>query len=272
MDNSINFNQKNNIMKKSKKTLMQRWAKALFTPTFFFGLITKKENLEYFAKIEDFEKFSEYKGNKTFLWLFKWWGVIITLPRRPIIKLGFVHLMPLDLECDNVSEGTYKVRWGWWKTRSEENHTTDEKGRRNYKFFTCVSFSLGLFKLKFRFKNFWLIGNYDTKYKRYIRWEWLKQVNLTEFKLWWSECVLRKPIYAEYFSRDCDMCEVSGYEVFKSRKEFNSYCRSAYENAEGETWVSRTSKRNYEQYGNEVHTRDRIMEAFENGRGTSVWV
>tara|TARA_R110002020_G_scaffold111976_2_gene258135 strand:- start:133 stop:390 length:258 start_codon:yes stop_codon:yes gene_type:complete len=82
--------------------------------------------------------------------------------------------------------------------------------------------------------------------------------------------VLRKPIYFEHFSRDCDCVEVSGYGVAIDRKDFAESQEAMWENAEGTCWMKRCSKAEYMLYGEQIHTRDRVMEAYENGRGTCV--
>jgi hypothetical protein len=86
-----------------------------------------------------------------------------------------------------------------------------------------------------------------------------------KLKLWWNEVVLRKPVYYEYFSRDCDCYEVGGYSVAKSRKEFNESQEAMWESAEGECWMKRCSKEEYEANKDVRYERDRVMEAFENG-------
>ena len=82
---------------------------------------------------------------------------------------------------------------------------------------------------------------------------------------WVREVILRQPIYYQYFSRDCDCVEVSGYSVAKGRKAFNESEQAMAEGAEGTCWMKRCSKLEYEQYGEVRHTRDRGMEGFENG-------
>ena len=91
------------------------------------------------------------------------------------------------------------------------------------------------------------------------------RVHKRKFKLWINEVVLRKPVYYEYFSRDCDCVEVSGYKMAKNRKEFNRTQENMWESAEGECRMTRCSKSEYEEYGDEVNRRDRVMEGFENG-------
>lgn len=93
--------------------------------------------------------------------------------------------------------------------------------------------------------------------------------NTNLFKLWVKEVLLKKPIYAFAFSRDCDMCESSSYHKFNSRAEFNRYEESLYENAEGTTYINKISELEYLENANEPpYVRDRVMEAYENtGQG-----
>ena len=53
--------------------------------------------------------------------------------------------------------------------------------------------------------------------------------NRKTFKRWVQEVVLKKPIYYEYFGRDCDCVEVSGYSVAKNRKEYDYNEQMMYE-------------------------------------------
>jgi len=89
------------------------------------------------------------------------------------------------------------------------------------------------------------------------------------FKLWVKEVLLKQPIYAFSFSRDCDMCERSSYHKFNSRAEFSRYEEGLYEDAEGTTYLNRISALEYLEHANEQpYVRDRVMEAYENtGQG-----
>lgn len=69
--------------------------------------------------------------------------------------------------------------------------------------------------------------------------------NYKIFALWVKEIVLRKPIYAFSYSRDCDMSESCRYIKFNSRNEFNEYEYNLYECAEGQTFINRISKEEY---------------------------
>ena len=111
-----------------------------------------------------------------------------------------------------------------------------------------------------------------TRLRSYLKYKlpFLIKKNRKTLKLWVREVVLKKPIYYEYFSRDCDCVEVSGYNFVVGRKEFDYNQQMMYDGAEGECWMLRCSKEKYEQYGDEVYKRDRIMEAYENGRGNQI--
>lgn len=81
------------------------------------------------------------------------------------------------------------------------------------------------------------------------------------------------PIYYDYYSRDCDMCERSYVEKFQgSRKAYKKMKENAYEWAEGPMEFNEISKDEYNQRAGIVNTRDRILEAYENGNGTSIYV
>jgi hypothetical protein len=73
-------------------------------------------------------------------------------------------------------------------------------------------------------------------------------------------------IYYEYFSRDCDMCEVTYVRSFEGgKKRFLEMCERSYEGAEGPMSFTTISKEEYEERRGERHIRDRVMENYENG-------
>jgi len=81
------------------------------------------------------------------------------------------------------------------------------------------------------------------------------------------------PIYYEYWSRDCDMCESAGVDIFYGgRKAYDKAYQKAGEWAEGPFSWNIITKAEYEQRKDERYFRDRIMEAYENGNGTSIYV
>ena len=83
-------------------------------------------------------------------------------------------------------------------------------------------------------------------------------------------------IYASVWSRDCDMCESTSVFKTQSLKKYNKRIQDAYEWAEGPMSFSIITKEEYDAFkkpGNRLgRTRDRIMEAYESGNGTSIYV
>ena len=79
-------------------------------------------------------------------------------------------------------------------------------------------------------------------------------------------------IYYEAFSRDCDMCESHSYNKFEGTSEqFDKMVEKSYEGAEGEMWFKEITKEEYDAIDSDdmSSTRDRVMEAYENGNGNS---
>jgi hypothetical protein len=83
-------------------------------------------------------------------------------------------------------------------------------------------------------------------------------------------------IYIETWSRDCDMCESSSVSKYQSIKAYHKAVERACEWAEGPVTFTIITKDQYNAYakpGNRLgRTRDRIMEAYENGNGSSIYV
>lgn len=77
-------------------------------------------------------------------------------------------------------------------------------------------------------------------------------------------------IYVYTWSRDCDCVESDRVDHLKSRKDFEKYCEECYLEAEGPVRVQIISREEFD--GFKSSTRDRIMEAFEDGRGTRATV
>lgn len=123
-------------------------------------------------------------------------------------------------------------------------------------------------KLPFRFVH---PSRWKENTIRYIKSKW------STFRLWFGDYILRNKIYVSKFSRDCDMVESSSILIFKNRKEFEDWKEIEYEWAEGTLSINRISEEEYNDRlmaygGTQSRSRDRIMEAFENGRGWSVEV
>lgn len=78
------------------------------------------------------------------------------------------------------------------------------------------------------------------------------------------------PYHVLTWSRDCDMCESSNVRIHHS---YISLARSYANYIENLEWAEGPSSWEIVEPTPEMHhTRDRAMEAFENGRGTSVYV
>jgi hypothetical protein len=85
----------------------------------------------------------------------------------------------------------------------------------------------------------------------------------------------KQPIYWELFSRDCDMCESTSYGVSASYREHHEWLTNPdnWDWVEGATSVNEISKDDYDSEVNQPRRiRDRVMEAYENGRGNSIYV
>ena len=74
----------------------------------------------------------------------------------------------------------------------------------------------------------------------------------------------------EVFMRDCDMCETTHISKYSSIKEMEESMQATYEDAEG--YVSFTYAHPLDAENFEPSFRDRTMEAYENGNGTSILV
>jgi len=111
---------------------------------------------------------------------------------------------------------------------------------------------------------------YKSKKYRIRKWLRKSRENLThQYKMLFDN----KPVYYELWSRDCDMCESTTYGMSKNYKDHYQYLNdeSEWEWLEGAVSVNVISADEYAFYKDEpVVIRDRIMEAFENSRGTSV--
>jgi hypothetical protein len=79
-----------------------------------------------------------------------------------------------------------------------------------------------------------------------------------------------KRIYAVRWSRDCDMCESNRRVEFKNRFAMEYAEMHMYEDAEGPQSITVITKSEYDEFENS--TRDRVMEAYENGNGFSIYV
>jgi hypothetical protein len=80
-------------------------------------------------------------------------------------------------------------------------------------------------------------------------------------------------IYVKAWSRDCDMCESTRVYKFQSIKAYYKAYDSFCEWLEGPGSFHPITKDEYDDEMREpTRSRDRIMEAYENGNGTSIYV
>ena len=95
------------------------------------------------------------------------------------------------------------------------------------------------------------------------------------FDHWWRMRFDKEPVYYILSSTDCDCVEVTSYGSSESYKEHYEWMNdeSEWEWVEGRTAIDIISEEQWlyevREYG-QSSSRDRIMEAYENGRGNSV--
>lgn len=110
----------------------------------------------------------------------------------------------------------------------------------------------------------------DSKTRCFYPWRYyyrtLESIKNAYLRTFW------KPIYYTCWSRDCDMCEsTSSGVVLGGEKAWDKMMDRTAEWAEGPVSYDRISKEEYEEFI-APPVRDRIMEAYENGNGTSIYV
>ena len=80
-------------------------------------------------------------------------------------------------------------------------------------------------------------------------------------------------IYTSNWARDCDMCEKTTFREFDTRKDYEDFLENEAEWAEGPSRSTEISEEEYNECSNQPNeVRDRIMEAYEDGRGFSIIV
>jgi hypothetical protein len=112
---------------------------------------------------------------------------------------------------------------------------------------------------KFRRK---VIADFERKLER-IKLE--MEMNVSLAKYGW--------IFVKGWSRDCDMCESTRVYKFQSIKAYYKLEKNFYEWLEGPGYLNLISKDEYDSEHKEpTRSRDRILEAYENGNGFSIYV
>jgi len=121
------------------------------------------------------------------------------------------------------------------------------------------------------------------QFKRYLYLKWRNFIRTIYWDNLWAikNCYKKiridvfyrfKPwVYVENWSRDCDMCESTSVSKHRGIKMWKHSQNLAMEWAEGPMSSDRISKEEYDNFGN-IRLRDRAMEAYENGNGTSIYV
>ena len=82
--------------------------------------------------------------------------------------------------------------------------------------------------------------------------------------------LINETIYIYFWSRDCDMCESTTFHKIYGQKALDRFIEASALDAEGPQGWDRITKEEFELSTDS--TRDRIMEAYENGHGTSIYV
>lgn len=115
------------------------------------------------------------------------------------------------------------------------------------------------------------------KYFWYARYLVFKNKTLSNISVaayeWFYKNAAKLPgrkVYAVHFSRDCDMCESNRRIEFKNRFDYNYSLMHIMDDAEGPQSLTIISKEEYDEF--KSSNRDRVMEAFENGNGFSIYV
>ena len=79
-------------------------------------------------------------------------------------------------------------------------------------------------------------------------------------------------VYFYQFSRDCDMCESGGYYFADNYAAFLKAEENMYEWAEGTCYMNEVGKQEFDAHNEEKYHRDRVLKAYENGNGNSIYV
>jgi len=126
-------------------------------------------------------------------------------------------------------------------------------------------------KIKKHYRGFWVIRLRKNCPYIYIPtlstifWKIIRTISKN-----WNK-ITKKTIYYTVWSRDCDMCESTNAGYVYGEKNWDKMMDEVGEWAEGPVSYERISKEEYEEFV-APPVRDRIMEAYENGRGTSIYV
>ena len=94
---------------------------------------------------------------------------------------------------------------------------------------------------------------------------------MSKLKFWYKYNLMRSPVYYYWHSLDCDLCSSGGYGECKNITEYQANEELFWECVEGPSGMRVISREEYlENKDIEIRSRDYIMEAFEDGRGSNV--
>lgn len=132
-----------------------------------------------------------------------------------------------------------------------------------YLYYFCTVFSFNFRSPKSQFKK----ARYNLKYW----WRKTKENAVHQWRMRFD----KKPVYYSVWSRDCDMCESTDFCKHDTYADYHNMLNDPefYGSFEGATSIDIISKERYDDNCNKPRiVRDRVMEAFENGNGTSFYV
>ena len=131
--------------------------------------------------------------------------------------------------------------------------------------------------------GWWILAVYSHEIKtpkqaykcwKYDLTRWIQKTK-QRAKHWYRYNFEKEIIYYSVTSMDCDLCEATNFGTKSSYKEYHDWMNDsdAWDWVEGRTSVQLHTKDEWEEYNEQPRrTRDYIMEAFEDGRGSHVTI
>jgi hypothetical protein len=145
----------------------------------------------------------------------------------------------------------------------KKNLSTKDRAIENY------------FKLEARLQILKSLKSHEEqKFKQVVLDDFNRKIERVNEEIKLSESLFKYGwIYVIAWSRDCDMCESTRVYKFQSIKAYYKAQKRFGESLEGPGSFYMITKEQYDDERREpTRDRDRIMEAFENGRGYSIYV
>jgi len=94
------------------------------------------------------------------------------------------------------------------------------------------------------------------------------KTKLYDLRFWYKYKYLRSIVYYDYSVTDCDLVTVEGQGTSIDIEHYYEMVDNAVRNAEGSTYFNIIDESEY--IDDSRYTRDRVMEAYEDGRGSSI--